>query len=126
VSRRAKAQIGFTKNFADLAYFTYDATGAYAPLESSLTVSNVTKTTGIETVGTSESTVKAFGKVMGGRLFVSNMPDNASLTVYSITGSLLARADSFTAAAGIPLPAKGIYICVVTDKKGRQAFKIKY
>jgi mannose/fructose/N-acetylgalactosamine-specific phosphotransferase system component IIB len=39
VSRRAKAQIGFTKNFADLAYFTYDATGAYAPLESSLTAS---------------------------------------------------------------------------------------
>src|SRR5574344_773869 len=44
VSRVVKPQVGFSREFANLAYFTYDTSGAYAPLTASLSTSEDTLT----------------------------------------------------------------------------------
>ena len=76
VSRVLTQEVGFDNTFADVEYFTYDPTGAYAPLEPVFGGD----VTGIE--GTN-SDAGVYGTVIDNWLTLNNVPESAKIEIYS-------------------------------------------
>ena len=119
VSRVLTQEVGFDNTFADVEYFTYDPTGAYAPLEPVFGGD----VTGIE--GTN-SDAGVYGTVIDNWLTLNNVPESAKIEIYSSTGVLIAVENSYTSGQSIPLYEKGIYVCVVNDGTRKEIVKIVY
>ncbi len=122
-SRLRQQQIGFENEGADVAYFNFDESGAYAPAFPSLTADEVKSIE--ETPGREAGSVKA--SVEGGMLTLSGVEDGATVAVYSMNGTQVARVPHYSDGTGIALPGRGLYVVLVQmgDQK-RETFKVIY
>jgi len=120
--KRSYAQeAGFMNELSDVAYFNFDATGAYAPTSVKLNIDNITA---IKTVDDGSNSL--YGYVSNGALFLKNVPETSTLFVYNSMGMLIYRTSDYRSAEGINLGAEGIYVCVVVNGNEKQTVKIKY
>ena len=115
-------QIGFENIGADIEYFNFDATGAYAPALPGLTVNDINDA--IETA--SESEGKLHGRIDGGILTLTGAEDHSRVVVYETSGTQVAALNDYTTGTGIGLPRRGIYIVAVFKNGRKQVLKIAY
>ncbi len=123
-SRAYADKIGFSQLFADVDYFTFDATGAYAPMDVALDIDNITDLGTVE----DNSGTKLSGYISGDQLYLSNLPESATVRVYLSDGTPVYMTRKFIPGMGITLAANGIYICAVVDNSTgqEQIVKISY
>ena len=122
VSRLIQQQIGFENNGAEIDYFTFDNTGAYAPAFP--TLQDIDIYTAIEDVNADrELGIKA--KIDNGMLTLQGA-SGAQVAVYSTNGTAHALHPAYTDGTGIALPGKGVYIVLVIDKGMRKSIKVGY
>src|SRR5574344_1809978 len=123
VSRVVRPQVGFNRDFADLAYFTYDTSGAFAPMAADINA----KTTPTEVITpTEEVEATAYGQIVNGVLYLKNLPENASITLCNIGGATILHKDNYNSNEGIVLPGRDIYVCRILGRKKPQSIKIYY
>ncbi|WP_455587083.1 carbohydrate binding domain-containing protein [Bacteroides sp.] len=118
--RVPEQKVGFNSEFAGLDYFTYDLTGAYAPLEPGFG----DDVTGIEDTNSDATGIKA--QVTDSWLYLRNVPESAKVEVYNSAGVLVATEGNYTSGQAIPLREKGVYVCVVDDGAKKQTVKVVY
>ncbi len=120
-SRVLDQKVGFSKSGAQVEYFAYDVTGAYAPLApsfgSDLDFSGVDET---------ELANAAYTRTTADGIAFYNTPDGASVSIYDTLGTSVASADDYAAGTTLALPGHGLYIAVVTGKGQSQTFKFVY
>ena len=112
VSRVLGQKAGFENEFGDLEYFTYDATGAYAPMLGNLSdVDNALANNDLSwTVANDE--------------LVLNGIDNAtSVRVYNTMGAVIYESADYVSGEAIPLHGTPVVICEAICNGGRQVFK---
>lgn len=117
MGRTLKQQTGFHIVGSELEYFTYDLTGAYAPMAASFG----DDFTGIE----SAAVGAASAWVESGMLFVGNINPDATVTVYNSLGQTVASIAKYDG-QGIKLPAHGVYVCVASLGSETRTFKVAY
>ena len=122
VSRLPEAQLGFESLDADVAYFAYDATGAYAPMMPGLTISEIQSA--IEHATATDGTVRA--DVSGGLLSLYGIREGSLVLVYNQTGTLTNSLSGYTTGTMLPLPTRGIYIIAVMYENERQVLKVVF
>ena len=115
-------QIGFENIGADIEYFNFDATGAYAPALPGLTVKDINDA--IETATDSEGTLR--GRIDGGMLTLTGAEEHSRVVVYGTNGTQVATLSDYTNGTGIGLPRRGIYIVAVFKDGRKQVLKIAY
>ena len=120
VSRRVLKTIGFFNEFADIAYFTFDNTGAYAPPTTDISVQDISNATDIEGVEGEALRWRIYNE----NLVISDISGESTVQLMDINGRLLFTTRNDDKEAAVPIPDKGIYICVVNDEKGRHIMKI--
>ncbi len=121
--RVLEQQIGFQSEGADIAYFHFDNTGAYAPSFPSLMVEEFTAIEDVQAEGNS-SGLQAF--INDGMLLLNNVEEHASVMIYTTNGILVAAIPDYIPDTGIALPGQGIYIVLVVDGGKRQTAKVIY
>ena len=115
-------QIGFENIGADIAYFNFDATGAYAPALPGLTVKDINDA--IQSA--SDTQGKLRGRIAGGMLTLTGAADHSRVVVYETNGAQVAALNGYTDGTGIALPRRGIYIVAVFKDGRKQVLKIAY
>ena len=123
VSRNVRERIGFVNEFADIAYFTFDNTGAYAPLITDIAATEVSDATGIDAVGGQD---RPHAVVNDGVLTIYGLSDKADVTLYDISGKTVAHAVGASNQVAIPLKWRGVYICSIRDKRNKYVLKVSY
>ena len=122
VSRLIKQQIGFENNGADIEYFTFDNTGAYAPAFP--TLQQIDIYTAVEGVNADkELGIKA--KVSDGMLTLTGA-SGAQVAVYSTNGAAQSLHPAYRDGTGIALPGRGVYIVLVVQDGQRKSIKVSY
>ncbi|MBR4366445.1 MAG: hypothetical protein IKP43_06670, partial [Bacteroidaceae bacterium] len=117
VSRLIKQQIGFENNGADIEYFTFDNTGAYAPAFP--TLQQIDIYTAVEGVNADkELGIKA--KVSDGMLTLTGA-SGAQVAVYSTNGAAQSLHPAYRDGTGIALPGRGVYIVLVVQDGQRKS-----
>ena len=122
VSRLPEAQLGFESLDADVAYFAYDATGAYAPMMPGLTISEIQSA--IEHATATDGTVRA--DVSDGLLSLYGIREGSLVLVYNQAGTLTNSLSGYTEGTKLPLPTRGIYIVAVIYENERQVLKVVF
>ncbi len=122
VSRKVEPMIGFNNEFADLAYFTFDATGAYAPLITDITASDVSRPTDI---GNTTQQAAPVCEVRDGILTVWGF-EHSDVALYDLGGRQLAQKRNASNQASFPLKSHGVYICTIQEDRDRYVLKISY
>ena len=122
-SRNVQQQIGFENNGADIKYFAFDNTGAYAPVMPGLTAQEVLSA--IEKVD-SKTVGRLKATVNNGMLLLQEVADGSRVMVYNASGSLVATVPGYTEGTGIALPGNGIYVVAVFKDGKRQVTKVRY
>lgn len=120
VERVKEQQVGFDSQFAGLEYFTYDPTGAYAPLKPGFG----DDVTGVEDRNSAVADV--YGVLSNNLLSLRNVPGDARVEIYDAAGTLVVSENKYTAGQVFPLRGKGVYICVVDDGVKKQTLKVVY
>ena len=120
VSRKVLKTIGFFNEFADIAYFTFDNSGAYAPPITDISVEDISNATDIENLEGKELGWKIYNE----NLVISNIMGRSTIQLLDINGRLLFTTRNDDKEASIPITDKGIYICVVNDDDGKHVMKI--
>ena len=115
-------QIGFESLGADVEYFNFDATGAYAPALPGLTVEDII--TAIQTA--SDTDGKLRGRIAGGVLTLAGAEEHSRVVVYEPNGTQVATLNDYVDGAGIGLPRRGTYIVAVLRNGRKQVLKIAY
>ncbi len=115
--------IGFTNDNVDLEYFTFDDSGAYAPVSVGIEMSDISTVTEIEDV---TQTSKVMWRADGDRLSLTNVPAGSDIQLYDISGKKLAEARDVTDTGTVQLPGRGVYICIVNDGKEKRVIKVLY
>ena len=121
--RVVEQHIGFQNEMADIEYFNFDNTGAYAPSFPSLTIGDFTAIEDIQAEGDGNS-LQAY--VTDGMLMLKNVKEHASVMIYTTNGNLAAAIPNYMPDTGIALPEQGIYIVLVVDGGKRQTAKVIY
>ncbi len=124
MSRTVKPQLGFhNEGGADLKYFAFDNTGAYAPMMPGLTAQEIQ--TAIKTVdnGVAE---KLNVTITNGTLVLQNVEEGSRVLVYNAAGSMVASDNKYVSGKGIELPTQGIYVVAVCHGSNRQVCKVRY
>ena len=111
-------KIGFVNKSADIEYFTYDITGAYAPLFT--TLSNNVSVDDIPEVST------LVGRVIDGRIVLSGIAPEAQVTIYDDSGLPVKYTDGETTMRGIPITERKVYICIVVQNGRKSSVKVMY
>ena len=123
MSRNVQQQIGFDNTGADIQYFAFDNTGAYAPVMSGLTAQEVE--TAIKDVNNNaDNRLKAY--VVNGMLQLKDVADGSRVMVYNAGGVLVASLPAYTEGTGIALPRSGIYVVAAFKDGKRQVAKVSY
>lgn len=122
VRRLPDAQLGFGNLDGDVAYFAYDATGAYAPMMPGLTISEIQSA--IENATSIDGNIKA--SVNNGLLSLVGVPEGALVFVYNQVGSLISNIPKFADGTEISLPMHGIYIVAVIYENERYILKVAF
>ncbi|MDE6134177.1 MAG: hypothetical protein K2F79_01215, partial [Muribaculaceae bacterium] len=118
-SRVLDQKVGFENTGANVEYFAYDMSGAYAPLAPGF---------GDDFSGV-EETVAAnapYYVAAAEGIAVYNVGEGASLAVYDAMGVLVASQSEYLAGTPVVLPRKGMYVCVVTDAVKAHTLKVVY
>ena len=124
VSRTVAPKVGFIGDAADLAYFTYDTTGAYAPLIADMTAHDITDATGLTDKKSDRHPLQ--WRTDGDRLRLTNLPEAAVITLYDMRGRKLKEVKASGWSAIVSLPSRGVFICTVRDRNEKQVIKIRY
>ena len=122
VSRLPEAQLGFESLDADVAYFAYDATGAYAPMIPGLTISEIQSA--IEHATATDGTIRA--DVSNGLLSLTGIREGSLVLVYNQAGTLTNSLSGYTEGTKLPLPTRGLYIVAVIYENERQVLKVLF
>ena len=120
--RSATPQLGFECIGADIEYFNFDATGAYAPALPGLTVEDINDA--IKTATDRQGTLR--GRIDGGVLTLTGAEEHSRVVVYQTNGAQVAALNNYTEGTGIGLPRRGIYIVAVLKNGRKQVLKIAY
>ena len=120
--RAPTPQIGFENLGADIAYFNFDATGAYAPALPGLTVNDINDA--IEMAN--DNAGKLRGHIVGGMLTLTGAEDHSRIVVYAANGTQVAALNDYTQGTGIGLPRRGIYVVAVFKDRRKQVLKLAY
>ena len=120
--RSATPQIGFECIGADVEYFNFDATGAYAPALPGLTVEDINDA--IKTATDKQG--KLHGHIDGGVLTLTGAEEHSRVVVYQTNGTQVTALNNYTEGTGIGLPRRGIYIVAVLKNGRKQVLKIAY
>ena len=120
--RAPTPQIGFENIGADVEYFNFDATGAYAPALPGLTVTDINDA--IESASSTEGKLRAH--IDGGMLTLTGVEDHSRVVVYQANGTMAASLNDYTSGTGIGLPRRGVYIVAVFKDGRKQVLKIAY
>ena len=103
-------KVGFTSRAAEIGYFNFDNTGAYAPISTGIDLN-----TGIEDVRNTNPEIFAYKDA--NLLFFKNITDGAVISIYNASGVLVIKNNNYNG-EGIHLPQKGFYMAVI--KKGTE------
>ena len=120
--RSATPQVGFECIGADVEYFNFDATGAYAPALPGLTVEDINDA--IKTATDKEGKLR--GHIDGGVLTLTGAEEHSRVVVYQTNGAQVTALNNYTEGTGIGLPRRGIYIVAVLKNGRKQVLKIAY
>ena len=115
-------QIGFESVGADVEYFNFDATGAYAPALPGLTVEDII--TAIRTATDSDGRLS--GHIVEGVLTLTGAEDHSRVVVYQPNGRQVVALNDYELGTGIGLPGRGIYVVAVIRNGRKQVLKIAY
>jgi len=119
-SRVLDQKTGFAANGTDVEYFTYDITGAYAPLAPGF---GDDVNAGI---GNVEAANPAYASATADGVVIYNTVDGAAVNVYDTLGTLVATEPEYVAGSTIALPARGLYVCVISGNGTTQSVKVVY
>ena len=122
VRRLPQAQLGFENLDGDVAYFAYDATGAYAPMMPGLTISEIQ--TALEHATISDGKVTA--RVEDGMLILNGTHDGAMVLVYNRAGAMTTNRSEYIDGMEIALPERGVYIVAVIYENKKHVVKVVY
>ena len=119
-SRVPTPQIGFQNNNADIEYFSFDPTGAYAPALPGLTVNDINDA--IRSAKASSD--KLHGRIVNGQLELTGVKEHARVVVYNINGTQVATLNDYSTGTGIGLPRRATYIVAVFEDGERRVIKV--
>ena len=122
VSRKVEPMVGFRNEFADLVYFTFDNTGAYAPLITDIAATDVSRPTDI---GDASQHATPVCEVRDGILTVSGLV-HSDVTLYDVGGRQVAQKKGVSNQTSFPLKSHGVYICTVMEDRDRYVLKVSY
>ncbi|GAB6012524.1 carbohydrate binding domain-containing protein [Viscerimonas tarda] len=114
-------KVGFKSLAADIAYFNYDATGAYAPLGVGIIIPEP-EVTGIKNVSANAAITAS---VRNGLLYLNNVPASSAVSLYNASGTLVKKVSDYDN-KGIALPQRGFYIAVIKNGAGTKTVKAAY
>jgi hypothetical protein len=118
VSRALDQKAGFENNACKIEYFTFDCTGAYAPLTPTFGSDFEDSLDSVEAINNMTTSTD------GNDLYIFNVADGASVDVYNAAGMHVATINNYHAGSAITLPGLGFYICTVKDAKGTKSVKV--
>ena len=119
-SRVPTPQIGFQNNSADIEYFSFDPTGAYAPALPGLSVNDINDAV----LNAKTSAGKLRGHIVGGQLELTGVEDHSRVVIYDTNGTQVAALNDYMGRTGIGLPRRGTYIVAVFKGNKRQVIKV--
>ncbi|MBP5770493.1 MAG: T9SS type A sorting domain-containing protein, partial [Bacteroidaceae bacterium] len=119
-SRIPTAQLGFENLGADIEYFAFDASGAYAPTLPGLTVKDIQDA--IQTAHYIDGNIR--GRLVSGRLQLLGVEDHSRVVVYDPSGQEVTAVNDYTGQIAIALPRRGIYIVAVFKDGKRIVIKV--
>ncbi|MBQ2434559.1 MAG: hypothetical protein II269_00315, partial [Bacteroidaceae bacterium] len=122
VRRLPEAQLGFENLDGDVAYFAYDATGAYAPMMPGLTISEIQ--TAIEQATATDGAIEA--SIADGLLSVTGVREGSLVLVYNQSGALVTSLPGYVDGTKVALPMRGIYIVAVIHENKKQVVKVVF
>ncbi|MDP4278220.1 MAG: T9SS type A sorting domain-containing protein, partial [Bacteroidota bacterium] len=118
-ARTHTQKIGFTNKSAGVEYFTYDLTGAYAPLGPGMS-----PVTSIGEIVSDEQKITGF--VSDNYLYLKNVPAKSDVSIYNALGVLVTRISDYENNAGIALEDRGLYLAVIKSGSKKQSLKIMH
>ena len=118
-SRVVKQQIGFDNTGADIKYFAFDNTGAYAPVMPGLTAREVSDA--IRNISAEGGSLKV--SVTNNNLVVYNATHHR-VEVYNVAGKVVSTVPDYTDGTVIALPGQGVYIVAAFSNGNRSVTKI--
>lgn len=121
VSREVKQMIGFNNDGADVKYFAFDNTGAYAPAFPVL--QDVEIMTAVDTPEAEHSL--GIKTTINNRMVTLHGVETASrVAVYTAGGAGVALLNNYTDGTGIALPNRGTYIILVEKNGNKKVVKV--
>jgi hypothetical protein len=121
-SRISDQKVGFEMMDADVEYFTYDTTGAYAPQLPGLNISEISDA--IRTAPDQTGSIRV--RTRDGQLQITGVEPHPRVMVYSSEGRQVAVLPDVAGDTGMALPGKGVYIIAVIKDDRKQVLKAKY
>jgi hypothetical protein len=121
-SRISDQKVGFEMMDADVEYFTYDTTGAYAPQLPGLNISEISDA--IRTAPDQTGSIRV--RTRDGQLQITGMEPHSRVMVYSSEGRQVAVLPDVAGDTGMALPGRGVYIIAVIKDDRKQVLKAKY
>ncbi len=117
-SRVLDQKTGFNGDGTDVEYFAYDPTGAYAPLAPDF---------GDDVDGIDEVEVNAaYARTSAEGIALYNTADGTAVSVYDTLGMLVATEPDYVPGSVIALPARGMYVCVISTYGKTRNLKVIY
>ena len=121
-SRISDQKVGFEMMDADVEYFTYDTTGAYAPQLPGLNISEISDA--IRTAPDQTGSIRV--RTRDGQLQITGVEPHSRVMVYASDGRQVAVLPDVAGDMGMALPGRGVYIIAVIKDDRKQVLKAKY
>ena len=121
-SRLSDQKVGFENLDADVEYFNYDASGAYAPQLPGLDVAEITDA--IQTATDQVGNLRV--RTRDGQMQVLGVEAHSRVLVYAADGRQVIALPDVAGDTGFALPGKGVYIVAVIKDGRKQVLKAKY
>ncbi len=120
MGRQLDQLVGFSNAGSNIEYFTYDTTGAFAPLAPGF---GSDLETGVAELQAADA---AYVRTLADGIAIYNLPVDARVTLYDATGKLVAALPGYLSGDAISLPLRGLYIIAVEAPSGNQTLKVMY
>ena len=120
MGRKLDQLVGFNNAGSNVEYFTYDVTGAYAPLAPGF---GSDLSTGVDELQAADA---AYATVNNTGIVLHNLPAEAKVALYDATGKLVATLPGYLSGDAIELPIRGLYIVAIEAPAGNQTLKVMY
>ena len=120
MGRKLDQLVGFNNSNADIEYFTYDTTGAYAPLAPGF---GSDLSTGVEAIA---ADLLPVANVTADGIIIENLPADASVKVFDSFGVAVASVADYVGGTTITLPRRGLYVVTVAAPALNHTLKVMY